>query len=428
MSKAFDGFALVVALLFFATTTDAADRIAASCSQTDVQAKVTQAADGDRVLIPSGSPCTWFGGIATTKQIRIEAQNYTKTSMGATSRNVTIINNNTTAGTPLIQMQSGNTYHVGIGGIKFQEGTGDQNHFRFTGTGTKPPLAYDLLIEVRNRFGNEPDIAAVAWLAQGGVMWNTRITGVGGGIGGQCCPEGPSFLIQSPRSWETASTMGAADTNGLVNVYIEDSTWLDFGQSPDIDDNGRVVFRHNDLNGVSGTTHGFTSSWGGRHAEYYDNSIQITTDARNTGGRIFWWRAGTVVITGNYVNAPYVGFGDPMLISFGDTWTPAMAMAKTGASGYPIPRQIGGGHNGTNYVVDPIYIWNNTGPDAYTWERNSGGGNWDATYFAQNRDFFINNGAKPGYSKYTYPHPLRSVIDGGVTLLPAPTDLQATPR
>jgi hypothetical protein len=406
---------LAAAFLFCAAAAQAADRLAAGCTQAQVQAQITAAADGDRILIPNGS-CPWTGGISTTKQIRIEAQNYTKTDLGATSRNVTITNNNTTVGVPLIQMQSGNTYHVGIGGIKFAEGTGDQNHLRFTGTGTKPPLAYDLLIEVKNRFGNEPDIAAVAWLAKGGVMWNTRMIGVGGGLGGQCCPEGAGFLINSPQSWTTASTMGAADSTGLVNLYIEDSTWKDFGQSPDLDDNARAVFRNNMLDGVSGTTHGFTSSWGGRHVEYYDNTIQVTTNARNTGGRMFWLRAGTVLFTGNYCDGQNTGFGDPILFSAGDTTNPASA--------YLTPRQIGSGHNGTSYVSDPVYIWNNTGPDAATWNVNQA--QWDS-YFQLNRDIFVNNGAKPGWSKYTYPHPLRSVVDGGSLLAP-PTGLRWAPR
>ena len=172
---------------------------------------------------------------------------------------------------------------------------------RLSGTGSKVPLVNDCAFEIKNRFGNQPDNGAIAWLSQGGVMWNSYVVGVGGGLGGQCCPEGGSILINSPRAWYTPSTMGARDTTGTVNVYIEDSTLKNFGQSPDVDNNGRVVIRHSNLDGVSGLTHGFTSSWGGRHAEYYDNVFQTTTDNRNIAGRYFWLRAGTAVFTNNEV-------------------------------------------------------------------------------------------------------------------------------
>ena len=59
-----------------ASYSEAATINAASCSLTAVQAAVNAAVDGDKVVIPNGS-CAWAGGISTTKQIRIEAQNYT---------------------------------------------------------------------------------------------------------------------------------------------------------------------------------------------------------------------------------------------------------------------------------------------------------------------------------------------------------------
>ena len=71
------------------------------------------------------------------------------------------------------------------------------------------------------------------------------------------------FLIKSPRAWTTTSTMGTLDTNGTVNVYIEDSTFINVSQWPDIDDNGRMVMRHCVLDGTWGLTHGFTSNWAG---------------------------------------------------------------------------------------------------------------------------------------------------------------------
>jgi hypothetical protein len=191
--------------------------------------------------------------------------------------------------------------------------------------------------------------------------------------------------------------MGVLDTNGTVNVYFEDGTLKDFGQSPDVDNNGRVVIRHSLLDGVSGLTHGFTSSAGGRHIEYYNNTFQSSTNNRNIAGRYFWLRAGTAVFTDNLVNdaSDPNAYGHPQLLNIGDNTSP---------TGYPQPRQPGWGHNGTSSVIDPIYMWNNTGARGSTYSIES---NW-ATNVRLSREIFVNSGAKPGYSKYTYPHPLRA--------------------
>jgi hypothetical protein len=381
--------------------------VAASCSRSDVASVVSSASDGDTILIPNGS-CAWTSGISTSKQIRIRAQNYTPTPGGATSRSVTITNNSSS---PLFTLTSGNQHHVGIAGIRFNEGSGNVNHIRLEGTGSKVPLLNDLYVEVKNRFGNQPDIAVIAWLSQGGVMWNTWVQGVGGGFGGQCCPEGASILIHSPRTWETASTMGSLDTNGTVNVYVEDSTWKDFGQSPDVDDNGRFVMRYSLLDGVSGVTHGFTSAKGGRHVEYYNNTFTSTTNNRNIAGRYFWLRAGTMILTDNVVNTQNQGYGTPELLDIGDNTSPRP---------YPQPRQPGWGHNGANSVIDPIYIWNNSGAGASSWGISNG---WESNV-RLNREIYVNNGAKPGYSKYTYPHPLREEGPSNSVALASPTGLR----
>ena len=94
-----------------ASYSEAATINAASCSLTHVQAAVNASVDGDKVVIPNGS-CAWAGGIDTTKQIRIEAQNYTPTRAGtsgpgAESRSVTITNNSSTA---LFDLTTGNSF------------------------------------------------------------------------------------------------------------------------------------------------------------------------------------------------------------------------------------------------------------------------------------------------------------------------------
>ena len=397
---------LLMTLVLFAVV-HADTHTAASCSQAHVQAAVNSAANGDTVVIPNGS-CSWTDGISTTRQIRIEAQYYTPTAGGNTSRSVIITNNSPD---PLFTLTSGSSYHCGIAGIKFVEGTQKTNFIRIQGNGTRVPLIHDCWFDIDERFGNQPDIAVFAVLSLGGVVWNCRFDTPGSDFQGYPGSQGASMYINSPRDWYTASTMGALDTNGTVNIYFEDCTFFNCSQCPDIDDNGRAVFRHCLLDGSGGITHGFTSISGGRHFEYYDNTFTVTTPERNQS-RYFWCRGGTGIFTDNVVNNNVTpsAFGSQTLLDIGDNTNP------TSMGSYPIARQPGWGHNGTSNVSDPIYIWKNTGSRAYIWSHNTQAGPWDQ-YVQLDRDLFVNSGAKPGYQKYAYPHPLRSSGSGIRTAL-----------
>ncbi len=364
---------------------------AASCSLEDVQAAVDAAADGDTVLIPDGSS-SWTGGISTSRQIWIRAQNYTQTPAGtqgpgATTRNVTITCNSSS---PLFSFTTGNSYHVRLSGIAFIDGNGTGAFIAVSGSGSKPALINDIYMYIdKDRFW--PADSFIDWRAIGGVLWNLYVDASsipgGGGSGG-------GMLVKSPRNWETTSTMGMLDTDGTVNVYVENSTFIETSQWPDVDDNGRFVARYCKFDGTWGITHGFTSLTGGRHFEYYNNEFYVTDPNRNIAGRYFWCRAGTGIFTDNDVqDQPGNEYQDPVQLDIGDNTTPGT---------YPQERQPGYGHDGSSHVSDPIYIWNQTGSQAYTYSFNGG---WDSIV-QLNRDVFINSGAKSGYVKYTYPHPL----------------------
>jgi hypothetical protein len=221
---------------------------------------------------------------------------------------------------------------------------------------------------------------------------------------------GAGVHLSSPRGWETASTMGSLDTNGLVNAYFEDCHFLIWGQL-DGDDNARIVIRENTQNGCGWQTHGFTSTWGGRHVELYDSDLINTIDGRNHA-RYFWLRAGTCLITGCAASNENTGFGTPGLLDVGDNTPPGS---------YPMERGPGRGHNGSSHVADPIYIWNNTGGAAQSWSVNEDAGNWSA-HVELDRDIFVSgvpgtakpstDGSPGAWSRYTYPHPLRSIVEG----------------
>ena len=371
--------------LAFATTYSSA-----TASRADVQAAVDLATDGDTVSIPNGT-ATWTSGITTTKQIIIRATNYTPTSGGAASRNVVITNNSTTG---LFSFTTGNSFNCGLAGIQFLNGTGTGSMIATAGTGSKVALINDVTLEISGKYA--PDSQQIVWDSQGGVLWNMYMVGQGGTV------DGNGWVIKSPRSWTTASTMGMLDTAGTVNTYLEDSTILGAAAIPDVDDGGRFVMRYCSMDGVWGSNHGFTSATGGRHAEYYNNTFSNTVSGRNIAARYYWLRGGTILFTDNVVNnAAFPSeYGAPYLLDIGDTTTPTT---------YPQARQPGWGHDGASSVIDPIYVWNNTGA------RGSMTGVETAwqTNVQYNRDIFVDAGAKPGWSKYTYPHPLRT--DAGST-------------
>lgn len=381
----------IIACLLFSLQVYGAEIVADSCSRDHVNTAIAAASDGDIVMIPNGS-CTWTSGITTTKQIWIRAQNYTPTSGGTMTRSVTLTNSSSA---PLFYVTSGNDYHVRISGIRFNTGSTSVNHIRMAGTGSKVILIDDCSFEVSDRFGTAEDVAVIRWHSQGGVMWNYYFKGDGAtGV------SGASIHVYSPRSWTTASTMGTLDTDGNVNGYLENGTMMNIGQSPDVDNGGRMVIRYSTIDGSSGVTHGFTSATGGRHVEYYNNTFSVTEGERNHNGRYYWIRAGTGVFTDNVVNnsSNPGAYGNVVQLSIGDNTSPGS---------YPMDRQPGFGHNGTNHVSDPIYIWNQTGTRAYTYGFDNG---WDSIVVVD-RDIFVNNGAKPDYAKYTYPHPAREAWD-----------------
>lgn len=418
---------------------------AASCSLADVQAAVNLASDGDTVQIPDGT-CTWTSGITTKKQIWIRAQNYVAVSKGTLTRNVTIVNASTTV--PLFTMTSGNSFHIRISGIYFKESATPMiNHINLNGSGTMIPELDDDTIEIASRFGNEPGISAVSLGSLGGVMWDAYIIGLINGVPatGSCdsgssdgCPEGASVHINSPLSWYTASTLGNLDTSETQNWYVEDSTWKNFGQSPDCDDNCRLVMRYNVLDGISGLTHGLSSAFGGRQFELYNNTIETTSAGRNISGRYYWGREGVWAIHDNQVAYQNQGYNAPVLFNSIVECGPGVPCANDGSVAYPVLNSTSGPGNGGEQIAwacnpctgskststpvrSPVYIWNNCiigSGHSLPCTGDSGHNDTSSPFFVQsNRDIFYDSGAAPGYTPAPYPHPLRG---GSSSQAPAP--------
>lgn len=429
-------FIFLLSTLFSAALVHGATFTAASCNTSDVQTAINSAANGDTVVIPNGS-CSWSSGISTGKQITLQ---------GATAGGVTITHN-AGSGT-LLTVNIGSSFHTTIANLNFLPGGGTGNYITVQGTGMVP-----LMHDCRFNLPNFQLQQAVQWNVTGGVIWNTTFEStqnLSGACGSQVGSDSGCLVVKPTKNWDDASTLGALDTTGTNNLYIEDSVFSNVGQCPDMDDNARVVVRHSQIIGSSGLTHGPTSTYGGRQFEFYDNAMTYPNINRNLN-RYFWTRAGTGVITGNSVQAlSGQCYGNKDSFTF-IVESATRAQSHGCCTSYMCFHQPGSGSDGTSghtflspsqtpydsfQQSDPIYIWNNTGAGQTNVGLNDSDmscstGNTTATFFVRNRDYFVdgtsnpNNGAKPGWARFTYPHPLRQGTGAGSSPAP-PTNLQAT--
>src|SRR5262249_3315821 len=163
--------------------------------------------------------------------------------------------------------------HTTIANLRFMPGTGTGNYININGTGLVP-LMHDMYFNVPNA----QLFQAVQWWVVGGVIWNTTFESTDTVYPGS---DSGCLVVKSSLPWDTPSTMGTLDTNGDKNLYIEDSTFNNVGQCPDVDENGRVVLRHSQIIGSAGLTHGTTSTYGGRFIEFYNDTFSYPDPTRN---------------------------------------------------------------------------------------------------------------------------------------------------
>jgi hypothetical protein len=248
--------------------------------------------------------------------------------------------------------------------------------------------------------------------------------------------------VAGATSWLTADTLGTHDTNGNKNFYVEDCDLHYFLNATNFDSNSRVVFRHCTLDNAGLGSHGAdTSPYGARHWEVYNNTFILEPTTNGIVLNVNYWffiRGGTGVITDNVMpqivsqdwghkNAVHMivenirrgGVPGPYPIGPYPCWTT-----------YPCPHSPGRGNSGSSGTMlagdfsDPIRIWNNIGPvdssdvAVAQYEPDECGNAELASKFTQiNRDYYFSADAtvaRSGYTKYTYPHPLR----GGSPLPP----------
>lgn len=287
--------------------------------------------------------------------------------------------------------------------------------------------------------------------------------------GGQMITLNPDVNISTVNTWHTPQTWG--DEN---QVYMEDCTFSGAAVNDgafDMYQGMRATFRHNTVTNTDVGWHGFdSSSRSARSGEIYNNTFSASSLGTNvTNGVVI--RGGTarifnnsfdsgyllaVAFTINAADNPFVDPGGyynvrPKASAPSSAWGstaggggpgniatdyPA-ATGSTGvdgntigpsnnAQGYPLLDQPGRGSfpttntgnwptvttgyaSGDYEVLDPIYQWNNTLHGAANPISGFQGTAFATNYMISGTDY-KDNVAAPGYTPYTYPHPLQGVV------------------
>ena len=381
----------LVAALTFATFSRAATVAVSSCSQSEVQAAINSATEGDVVSVPAGN-CSW-SSLNLAKGIHL---------MGAGSGATKI----TVTGS--LSMSKSSTRSVELSGFSFSRSGGGNSSRIMIVRGSwnaEPPLIHDNLFTVDGS-------GILRYETNGGVIYRNTFRGAW---------DDSALQHKDPNdaeSWSSPDTMGVRDTTGKQNLYVEDNVFEGMAnQATDFDDGARVVFRHNVLNHSSFNSHGLaTSPVGVRHYEIYGNTFNYADTSVNQNWQI-WLRGGTGVIFDNHV-ANLIGqmWGDKAELHLS-----VRSAVDGGVQGcctsYPCPHQIGQNSDGQRQFTDPLLLWGNTGT-----VRDVLSDNWSNTcgqnmsdFLQEGRDFIFATTPKSGYSPYPYPHPLRAG-----TVRPAP--------
>jgi hypothetical protein len=408
-----------------------------------VQSAINAAPNGSTVIIPNGT-YSWSAGITCNKAITIQ---------GGSVGGVTITDNMSGIVVDLTPSSAGNLTFANVIFTQGSVGAKNAQHYILVeySPGSQPILIHDCQF-----FSTGSVLNQILWSQNGGVIWNCHFDGGNTGMNITSADEGIGFKYPAIDRWETPSSMGmAGDPNGTLNTYVEDCTFSNFyTEATDMDDGSRNVIRHCTFTNAVCASHGAdTSPWGNRHWEYYDNSFiypWASTDPNAPNVQTFiTMRGGTGVITGNsFYPANTQNWGNHTSIAWlSDAVTQVRCYTQ-----YPIPRALGqswsGGAGsysypqapefGSGYITEPIYVWGNTtnntyeqgNADTYSYSNNVGCNNGFTTqdFIVVNRDFYFDSGPKPGWFRYTYPHPLRAGASSPGSPSPTPNSTPQAPQ
>ena len=375
---------------------------AVSTSQADVQTAIDTAVDGDTVEVPAGSS-TWATRVTIpeTKGIIFHGAGI----------GVTNITNPTTSTILAINLGTSNTT-VDVSGFTFDANNIDTlgaNFLQFLG-GRIDGFRFHHC-ELINLLGSGLTVMQDG-LETSGVIDNVRFhmpVATGGSKSIRITGTGP--LEHQPFGFPFA-------LGGPNFIFFEDCTF-DFDGANDgaLDAfaGARYVFRYNTVNNTDVSHHGADSgSMRGIHSfEIYKNTLVKPV---GSALRMHYFRSGSGVIHNNTYTGNYQANSIELTIFRADEshapWgqcdgTSIWDENAGPPSGYACLDQSGhiftDTSGGSNTIVG-IYEWNNTFDGANVDFRLDGHNS--AAYFTEDVEYF-NDTVRPGYTAFTYPHPLR---------------------
>ena len=420
-------FLIIISVLVCSINAYAVTNNLPDCSQTTVQNAINSSSDGDVLVCPAGS---WsWSNVDITKNITLQGA-------GIGNTNISITTN--------MGLESPASY------------TGAFRVTGFTFIATANFGNYDgAMLYIRNGHDfridhNEFQIYSTSGSGTGGGGIHVKNDSAGlidhnrfiGGGGGSC----PHAAIMYSNSG-TTNTAGDAQEYSWLNyncndllgssahtLFVEDNYFYNqyscdshnahamYGRH-----GGVTVFRHNEIHQMNFDQHGYRAEHAGYCAEVSNNQwIQdvpgvslyamivirggtgvIYGNTRSGSGAltygIYYWYERATSAGSSSVNSYVPGYGEV-----------AANTACDSTEGYPCAEQPGRGQNNS---LDPIYAWGNTNlPSTHIVPSES--------WIQSGRDYFTNQGAKPGYVPYTYPHPL---ITGEPEPPPPPGNLIPNP-
>ncbi len=407
---------------------------AASGASADVQAAVDSAIDGDVISIPAGTyvwttrPHTINGKDAAAVYV-----NKAVTLLGTDNKTVVIDSTNNEWDHVLIWMQTEKAKLYRVSGMSFLRqdkvpvGTAiyvtgstktfrvDHNTFRYNGNHGGLPVKVGGIFICglidHNTFKSDLGFQV------SNVHWNKNSGDTYGG---------------GTFAWEVPLSLGTADA-----VYLEDNV-IDMGIARpetekvlgniDVELGGRYVLRHNTIRNNYAMMHGpgQSSGRGAASTEIYENTFLC--DLEEEVYNPIWIRGGTSVIFSNTVRGyvdnaidldyPRTCCGSGTVCNGAypindrcDGKSPVDGNTE-GMKGYPCMDQPGRGPGGPlgAQKAEPLYEWNNRMPsgtdvDFKVVNVTTCSSPSNADHIKAGRDFF-NDTRRPGYTPFTYPHPL----------------------
>ena len=361
------GTLFLLLLLASAAAPQAATIHASACTATAIQTAVTTAAEGDTVQIPACTQTNWTGTVTIAKRLIVQG----------TGAATTILRKPAASSNPLFTVQCSNG---AVSGVVLHS-------MALQGTGVD--LANDYGIVLENRCVDF-QVHSITFTEFAHSALSVVDSGASAGSRGviYACTFSKAF-VASNLGYSVRvignGAYGALSLGTQEAVFIEDNTFTNPRHSVTSNNGSVYVFRHNTVTGGQGNAsqvdaHGLSSyAVGSRSSEIYANMLS-TTSTVFVGIGI---RGGDGVIYDNVLAGPYSSGPKHLYLTNDGTDTP-----------YPRPSQIRN-----------LYIWDNTHSAS---PATVVVGSAEASLIQLDRDYFLEE--KPGYTPFTYPHPLRRPV------------------